>query len=46
MVYCNLLKSTDLTNREKDFKYEATSLLLVVDQFPPSAIMCCFKELL
>jgi len=46
MVYCNLLKSMDLTNREKDFKYEATSSLLGVGQFPPSAIMCCFKELL
>jgi transposase-like protein len=34
MVYCNLLKSIDLTNREKDFKYEATSSLLGVGQFP------------
>jgi len=46
MVYCNLLKSMDLTNHEKDFKYEATSSVLGVGQFPPSAIMCCFKELL
>jgi hypothetical protein len=46
MVYCNLLKSMDLTNREYDFKYEATSSLLGVGQFRPSTIMCCFKELL
>jgi len=46
MVYCNLLKSMDVTNREKNFKYKDTSSLLGVGQFPPSAIMCCFKELL
>jgi hypothetical protein len=28
MVYCNLLKSMDSTNREKDIRYEATSSLL------------------
>jgi len=36
----------DLTNREKDFNYDATSSLLGVGQLPPPAIMCCFKELL
>jgi len=46
VVYCSLLKSIDLTNREKAFKYLATRLLLVVGQVPPPAVMCCFKELL
>ena len=32
IVYCSLLKSTDLTNREKAFKYLATRLLVVVGQ--------------
>jgi len=36
----------DLTKREKDFNYEATISPLWVGQFRPSAIMCCFKELL
>ena len=41
-IYCNLLKSMDLTNRE----CLATSSLFVVGQLPPPAVMFCFKELL
>ena len=35
IVYCSLLKSTDLTNREKAFKYLFTRSLLVVGQAGP-----------
>ena len=45
-IYCNLLNSVDLTNREKGSKCLATSSLLVVVQLPPPAVMFCFKELL
>ena len=45
MIYCNLLKSMDLTNREVS-RCLATSSLLVVSQLPPPAFMFCFKELL
>jgi hypothetical protein len=46
LVYCSLLKSMDLTNREKPFKYLATSSLLVGGQIPPLVVICCIKELL
>ena len=46
IVYCSLLKSIDLTNRENAFKYLATRSLLVVRQALPPAVMCCVMELL
>ena len=45
-VYCSLLKSIDLMNRENAFKYLGISSLLSGGQCPPQAVMCCFKEFL
>jgi hypothetical protein len=45
-VYYSLLKSIDLTNRKKAFKYLATSSLFVGGQIPPLVVMCCIIELL
>ena len=45
-VYYSLLKSIDLTNCEKAFKYLSTSSLFVRGQIPPLVVICCIKELL
>jgi hypothetical protein len=36
----------DLTNLEKASRCVATNSMLVVGQLPPSAVICCFNELL
>ena len=39
-------ESVGLTNREKAFKYLATSSLFEGGQIPPLVVICCIKELL
>ena len=46
LVYYSLLKSIDLTNCEKAFKYLSTSSLFEGGQIPPLVIICCIMELL
>ena len=46
LVYYSLLKSIDLTNCEKAFKYLATSSLFQGGQIPPLVVIFCIKELL
>ena len=46
LVYYSLLKSIDLSNREKAFKYLVTSSLFEGGQITPVVVICCIKELL